>query len=39
MTYVAQVSVYSHINTKHINKLWAERTVVGCYSGGASRNQ
>jgi len=25
---VAQVAVYSQINTKHINTVWAERTVV-----------
>ena len=28
MLYVAQVAVCSEINTKHINKVWAERTVV-----------
>jgi len=27
---VAQVAVSSHINTKHIHTVWAERTVVGC---------
>jgi len=27
---VAQVAVYSQINTKHINTVWAERTVVEC---------
>jgi len=27
---VAQVAVCSQINTKHINTLWAERTVVEC---------
>jgi len=27
---VAQVAVCSQINTKHINKVWAERTVVEC---------
>jgi hypothetical protein len=31
---VAQVAVCSQINTKHINAVWAERTVVG-----APRNQ
>jgi len=36
---VAQVAVCSQINTKHINRVWAERTVVECYTGGASRNQ
>jgi len=27
---VAQVAVCSQINTKRINTLWAERTVVEC---------
>jgi hypothetical protein len=27
---VAQVAVCSQTNTKHINTVWAERTVVGC---------
>jgi len=27
---VAQVAVCSQINTKHINAVWAERTVVEC---------
>jgi hypothetical protein len=27
---VAQVGVWSEINTKHINTVWAERTVVEC---------
>jgi len=27
---VAQVAVCSQINTKHINKVWEERTVVEC---------
>jgi hypothetical protein len=27
---VAQVAVYSQINTKHINTVWAERTIVEC---------
>jgi len=27
---VAQVAVFSQINTKLINTLWAERTVVEC---------
>jgi len=27
---VAQVAVYSQINTKHINTVWAERIVVEC---------
>jgi hypothetical protein len=30
MLQVAQVAVCSQINTKHINTLWAERTVVEC---------
>ena len=30
MVEVAQVAVCSQINTKHINKVWAERTVVEC---------
>jgi len=30
MLYLAQVAVCSHINTKHINAVWAERTVVKC---------
>ena len=30
MMYVAQVAVCSQINTKHINTVWAERTVVEC---------
>ena len=29
MLEVAQVAVCSQINTKHINTVWAERTVVG----------
>jgi hypothetical protein len=28
MIQVAQVAVCSQINTKHINTVWAERTVV-----------
>jgi len=36
---VAQVVVCSQINTKHINRVWAERTVVECKTVGASRNQ
>jgi hypothetical protein len=27
---VAQVAVCSQINTKHINTVWAENTVVEC---------
>jgi len=30
MLQVAQVVVCSQINTKHINAVWAERTVVEC---------
>jgi hypothetical protein len=30
MMYVAQIDVYSQINTKHINTVWAERTIVEC---------
>ena len=30
MLYGAQVAVFSEINTKHINTVWAERTVVEC---------
>ena len=30
MLYVAQVAVCSQINTKHINTVWAEHTVVEC---------
>jgi len=36
---VAQVAVCSQINTKHINTVWAERTVVECYTDAASLNQ
>jgi len=27
---VAQVAVWSQINTKHTNTVWAERTIVEC---------
>ena len=27
---MAQVAVCSQINTKHVNTVWAERTVVEC---------
>jgi hypothetical protein len=27
---VAQVAVCSQINTKHINTVWAERSIVEC---------
>ena len=30
MMLVAQVAVCSQINTKHINTVWAERTIVEC---------
>ena len=30
MLKVAQVAVCSQINTKHINTVWIERTVVEC---------
>jgi len=30
MSYGTQIAVCSQINTKHINTLWAERTVVEC---------
>ena len=30
MLKVAQVAVCSRINTKHINTVWAERTIVEC---------
>ena len=30
MLQVAQVAVCSQINTKHINTVWAERTVAEC---------
>jgi len=30
MLKVAQVAVCSQINTKHINTVWTERTVVEC---------
>ena len=30
MLQVAQVAVCSQINTKHINAMWAERTIVEC---------
>jgi len=36
---VAQVAVCSQINTKHINTVWAELTVVECETVGTSRNQ
>jgi len=30
MLYGAEIAVCSQINTKHINTVWAERTVVEC---------
>ena len=30
MVEMTQVAVCSQINTKHINTVWAERTVVEC---------
>jgi len=27
---MAQIAVSSEINTKHVNTVWAERTVVEC---------
>ena len=30
MLQVAKVAVYSQINTKHINTVWAERIIVEC---------
>ena len=30
MLKVAQVAVCSQINTKHINTVWSERTIVEC---------
>jgi hypothetical protein len=27
---VAEIAVCSQINTKHINTMWAERTIVEC---------
>jgi hypothetical protein len=35
---VAQVAVCSQINTKHINTVWAERTIVESQTGGASHD-
>jgi len=30
MLYGVEVAVCSQINTKHINTVWAERTIVDC---------
>ena len=38
LLYGANITICSQINTKHINTVWAERTVVECYTVGASRN-
>jgi hypothetical protein len=35
----AQVAVFSQTNTKHINSVWAERTVVERYTVSASRDR
>jgi len=32
MLQVAQVAVCSQINTKHINTVWAEHTIVECWT-------
>ena len=39
MLYGAKVAICSQINTKHINTVWAERTIVECETVGASRDQ
>jgi hypothetical protein len=39
MLQVAQVALCSQINTKHINTVWAERTIVIVKTVGASRDQ
>ena len=33
------MAVCSQINTKHINTVWAERTVVECLTVGASHDR
>jgi hypothetical protein len=38
MLEVGEVAVCSQINTKHINTVWAEHTIVEYSTGGASRN-
>jgi hypothetical protein len=30
MLYGAEVAAYSEINTKHINTVWAESTIIEC---------
>jgi hypothetical protein len=37
--YGAEVAVYSEINTKHINTLWAEMQFLKVKLVGASRDQ
>jgi hypothetical protein len=39
MLYGAQVAVCFQINTKQINTVWAERTIVNVKLVGESRNQ
>ena len=39
MVYVTNVAICSQINSKHINTVWAERTVVECKTVGASRDR
>jgi hypothetical protein len=39
MLYGAEIVVFPHINTKHINTVWAECTGVEYLTGGASRDQ
>jgi hypothetical protein len=39
MLQVAQFTVCSQINTKHINTVWAECTVVECLTSSASRDR
>ena len=36
MLKVAQVAFFNQINKKHINAVWAERTVVECSTGGGT---
>jgi len=36
---VAQVAVCYQINKKHINTVWEERTLLECYTVGASSDQ
>ena len=30
MLYGTEVAVYSQVNTKHINTMWADRKIVEC---------